>query len=441
VPAVHATIAAPRRALGAGPALAATAVPLAAWALLIVLARIVGERLYHADYLIRIGNPPLVGTADLHVHAGILPAVAVAASAVWWSPRLAGRLRERRLLAAAYGGALLWPALLAASAGPSAIPAPLASRYEYLHDVARVGSPGSFLSHFTTQLPTYATHVKGHPPGMVLVLWTLDRVGLGGATPAAILVLLVGALAAPAVLLALRELAGAAAMRTAAPFVALVPGAVWIATSADALFMGVGACGIALVALATSRRGARGDGLALAGGLTLGALLMLTYGAVPLAAIVLAIALHRQRMRPLLLAAAGVAVVLAAFAVAGFWWLDGLHATRALYASGVASRRPYLAFLLIDLAALALATGPALAGGLARLRGSAARVLPGGALVAVALADLSGLSRGETERIWLPFVPWLLTATAALPARRQRGWLAAQVALALALQVGIRTPW
>ncbi len=66
-------------------------------------------------------------------------------------------------------------------------------------------------------------------------------------------------------------------------------------------------------------------------------------------------------------------------------------------------------------------------------------LLAGGALVALAAADLSGMSKGETERIWLHLVPWLLVATAAL--RGSRGWLAAQVALALALQLTVRSPW
>ncbi len=413
---------------------------LALWAGLIALARVLGERLYSADPRMHVGNPPLVGTADLHVSGWILPAFAFAAAALAWGPALSTRLALPRLLLAAYGAALAWPLLLASSDGLDRIPAPLRTRYEYLHDVGRVGSPGRFLSHFVTQLPTYATHVKGHPPGLVLVLWALDRIGLGGAIAAAALVLLVAALAAPATLLALRELAGTSALRRAAPFVALAPGAVWIATSADALFMGLGACGIALLALASGRRDRRGDALALAGGLLLGALLALSYGAVPLGALALAIALARRRVRPLLLAALGVAAVLGALAAAGFWWLDGLHATRTLYASGVASRRPYLDFLLIDLAALALAAGPALVGGLRRLRDPGTWVLSGGALAAVALADLSGLSRGETERIWLPFLPWLLTATAALTTHR-RAWLGAQLGLAIALQVGIRSPW
>jgi len=59
--------------------------------------------------------------------------------------------------------------------------------------------------------------------------------------------------------------------------------------------------------------------------------------------------------------------------------------------------------------------------------------------VSLAAADLSGLSRGETERIWLIFVPWIGLAAAALA--RRRAWLAAQLALALALQAGVRSPW
>ena len=55
-------------------------------------------------------------------------------------------------------------------------------------------------------------------------------------------------------------------------------------------------------------------------------------------------------------------------------------------------------------------------------------------------ADLSGLSRGENERIWLLFVPWLLVATAGLTQHR-RAWLAGQLAVALTLQLVLRSPW
>ncbi len=84
------------------------------------------------------------------------------------------------------------------------------------------------------------------------------------------------------------------------------------------------------------------------------------------------------------------------FLAAGFSWLAGLAATRAQYWAGVASRRPYSYFLVGNLAAFALAVGPAAAVGLARLRDRRTWLLVGGALVAVvALADLSGMSKAR----------------------------------------------
>jgi hypothetical protein len=223
--------------------------------------------------------------------------------------------------------------------------------------------------------------------------------------------------------------------------VAFTPAAVWIATSADALFAGVGATGLALAALALyADETRRALALGLAAGLVLGAALMLSYGIAPLGALVLVLAIARRAWRPLLAVAAGVASVAAAFAAFGFWWPDGLAATSDLYHGGVAARRPYEAFLLISLAAFALAVGPAAAAGAARLRDRRVWLLVGAALISLAAADLSGLSRGETERIWLIFVPWIGLAAAALVAHR-RSWLAAQLALALALQAGVRSPW
>jgi len=59
--------------------------------------------------------------------------------------------------------------------------------------------------------------------------------------------------------------------------------------------------------------------------------------------------------------------------------------------------------------------------------------LPIAATAAVLAADLSGLSKAEVERIWLPFAVWLLVATTHLPHGHRRWWLAAQAATALAV--------
>ena len=72
-----------------------------------------------------------------------------------------------------------------------------------------------------------------------------------------------------------------------------------------------------------------------------------------------------------------------------------------------------------------------------------------GALVAIVFADLSMLSKAETERIWLPFTIWLTAAAALLPPRSQRWWLAVNVVGALLLNQpdpdelvdGVSSPW
>lgn len=424
-----ATVAAPLpRLRTAAPA----ALAVGGWAGLVIAGYLLGAALQARDPLVHIGAPPLVGRYDLLLDGWLVPAVAAAVAVAVGAHRAAARLPWRALLPAAWGAGAAWTALLALAAGPGALSAPLRTRYEYLAAVGDVGGIHDFLTHFTQRLADYPTHVKGHPPGMVLLLAGLDRIGLGGADIAAALVIGVGALAAPAAAVVVRAATDEATARRALPFVAFAPSAVWVATSADGLFMGVAACGIACVA---ARR-------AVLGGVLLGGALILTYGAAPLGAVVVAaaVACHGRRDAMVILATTGAAAatVLAAFAAAGFWWPDGLRATHELYAAGVASRRPYLDFLVIAPAALALAVGPATAAGLACARGRLTVLAASGA-VAICAADLSGLSRGENERIWLLFTPWLLIGAAALP--RPRAWLGAQVALAIALQVGVRSPW
>ncbi|MGA8978988.1 MAG: hypothetical protein WB473_07690, partial [Pedococcus sp.] len=60
---------------------------------------------------------------------------------------------------------------------------------------------------------------------------------------------------------------------------------------------------------------------------------------------------------------------------------------------------------------------------------------------AVLVADLSLMSKAEVERIWLPFVPWLLLSTAVLPPRWRRPALGLQAGLALVVQTLLVTPW
>jgi hypothetical protein len=59
------------------------------------------------------------------------------------------------------------------------------------------------------------------------------------------------------------------------------------------------------------------------------------------------------------------------------------------------------------------------------------------------LANLSGMSKGEVERIWLPFMPWLVPAavTAFDEPRLRTTWLLVQVMWTIGLQVLVRSPW
>ncbi|MBQ0928728.1 hypothetical protein [Saccharopolyspora endophytica] len=61
--------------------------------------------------------------------------------------------------------------------------------------------------------------------------------------------------------------------------------------------------------------------------------------------------------------------------------------------------------------------------------------------VAVLVADLSGLSKAEVERIWLPFGVWFAVGGALLPAGSRRWWLGAQAVIALAVNHVIATSW
>jgi hypothetical protein len=362
------------------------------------------------------------------------------AEAVSWRVLVAGS----GLLAA------VWALALALIDGVGAVGAPLSTQWEYLRDVHRVEALRPFLSTFTEHVLggspgfQWSTHVSGHPPGALLVFVGLDRIGLGGAGWAAVVCLAVGASAVPAAVLTLRLLAGETAARAAAPFVAFAPSALWIATSADAFFLGVTAWGVCLLAYSAATH----DVLAIGAGVLLGGALFLSYGLTLVGLLALAVVVGQRRIRPLFLAAAAVLAVFAAFAFEGFWWTHGLAVASQRVREGPAwIDRPTAYFVVADLAALAIAVGPATVGALALVGGDPRRrlgsgvVLPAAALAGVLLACCSNLSKGEVERIWLPFEVWLLTATAALPAASRRTWLAVQLGLALTLQLTLRLKW
>ncbi|WP_141575309.1 hypothetical protein [Actinomadura sp. WMMA1423] len=447
-------------------------VAVAVWAAGIAAAFAVGWYLRRAGLSTEDRLPPLHARARGWPPGwGLLPAPALAALAVAGLPVLAARLPWRALPPVAWASAAAWTVALAASDGWGALAAPLDAPTEYPAGLAQVRpDPLEWLRTFTERLGGYTTHVRGHPPLPMLVLWALEKAGLGGTGWAAALVIAAGTSSVAAIAVTVRCVAGERAARAAVPFLVLAPLAVWVATAMDAFFLAVGAWGTALLALAARGAGRRALVPAVAGGLLLGCLPYLSYGLLPLFAVPLAVVLLR-RPRPLVLAAAaaGLAVAPAAFTLLGFWWPDGVRATLDTYlVSRGSAQRSYAYFLFGDLAVLGLLTGPAVAHALPRTaallrrralwrdplgRGARRReappaaavaVLAGAALLGVLVLDLSGVTRGEVERIWVPFAAWAVLAAAvdrSPSGAGTRGWLAAQAATALAVQALVLSPW
>lgn len=395
--------------------------------------------------------PPLMGRWDPHLGPGTAVAVVLAIAIVAWGPALTARLSWRAALGLGYLAAVEWTVSLALIDGwEKGFTGRLTTRFEYLAEVDGITDTGVMLREFTDRIlvgspDNWAVHVSGHPPGATLVFVWLDRIGLGGGAAASTACVLVGCLLAVAVPVAVRALADEDAARRVLPFAVLFPGAVWVGASADGLFAGVTATGLALLALGCTAAG-RGRRLVLAAvaGLVLGFSVFLSYGMVLLGVLALAVVLYRRAWDVLAVAVVGALAVVAVFAAAGFWWFEGYELVVQRYYQDVGTTREYSYWVWANLAALVLVIGPALVAGLRRcsLRGPhPVLVLVAGALLAVLIADLSGLSKAETERIWLPFAVWLLPAAALLPVRHRTGWLAAQAATALAVNHLVLTGW
>jgi hypothetical protein len=416
------------------------------WLALVAIAHVAGHVVVERMPRSRIFWPPLVARWGPDLTFRLLVPVGLSAAVIAWGAA-AARLSWRMLLGACFALAAAWAVALAVSHGVGFLTHPLHAPNDYIQDVPRVSSPVAFLDGFVAHITEYNQHVRAHPPGMVLVLWGMSRIGLGGFGWEAALIILGGAAAVPAVLVTVREVAGESSARTAAPFLAIAPFAIYVATAADALWTGVGAWAVAALALATGRSGPRSDILAVAGGALFAVAAYLSYGVILVGLVPVALALRRRRVvRPAILAAVGMAAVVIPITVAGFWWHQGLAATVEQYRAGVSRARPQSYFWYGNLASFAIITGPAAAVAVATLRSRALWVLVGAALVAVLVADASGLSKAEVERIWLPFAPWVVAAAAGLPASLRartpiRVLLAVQGLTALALQGLLRTTW
>ncbi len=404
------------------------------------------------------GTAPIFGKWNAHAGPGTIPAIAIAVAAVLWGPSLAQRLSWRWLPWVLWAVSCAWAFSLSMIDGwQRGFAGRLTARHEYLRQVDSITDIPEALRTFSSRILDYQpdswiTHVSGHPPGALLTFVWLDRIGLSGGAWAGLLCLLTGSSIAAAIVVTLRAVADEKTARLAAPFLAVAPTAIWIAVSADGYFAGVAAWGIAALALSATRTTRHPLLAAAASGLLLGWGIFLNYGLVLMALPALAVLLCAKSWRDALTTVApAVLVALAVGAVflsAGFWWFDGYLLVQERYWQGIASDRPFQYWGWANLASTVCAIGLGSVAGVVRVfdieairRRSGLHLLVLGALLAILLADLSRLSKAETERIWLPFTVWLVASTALLAPRSHRWWLSLNVIGALLINHLILTNW
>ena len=167
---VSPAVAPPRRRLSAPRA-------VAAWAAVVVVARLWGWHLMDQHVNIVLFAPPLLARPHLGLVPALLVPAATATLLVARLPIVARRLSWRGLLVATAGNALAWTVALALGEGFHGLTRGVADRTDYLRDVPFARAHvGAFLSHFTRDIAHFQIQTRGHPPGMVLLLAGMAKI-------------------------------------------------------------------------------------------------------------------------------------------------------------------------------------------------------------------------------------------------------------------------
>ena len=234
--------------------------------------------LFAAPFFADWGPRPSWGTAVL---------IVIALMVATGGPAAARVLPWRRLLVVAWSTTVAWSVGLAASTSWAGLTRSIRSRYDYaaaLPEVRRVGL-GPYVSTYVSHLDGAPTHVKSHPPGMVVLLRGLEVLGLPGSGWAAAALIAVTATVPIGVAVTVRRMGAEAGARAVLPFLVCGPWTLLVATVADGVFAATVVWGIALLAAATSAGDRRTAAvLALVSGALLAGSLYLSYGLVPLVA-------------------------------------------------------------------------------------------------------------------------------------------------------------
>ncbi|WP_246001917.1 hypothetical protein [Allorhizocola rhizosphaerae] len=318
----------------------------------------------------------------------------------------------------------------------------------YLGDVNEVGDdPLEYLRTFTSRSAEHTTATRGHPPGPVLLLWALQRAGVTGHFGLALIVTAIGALSAPLVLGAVRDVSGEDVARRYAPVLILAPYAVWLAVSMDAVVLTIAAAMTLAGLRATRNRAWRAAGWAILAGLLLGVAALFSYAAAWLGLSIVGIYFARRRAALNLFSGLGALAPVLAASAAGFGWTDGLGTAYADFAKTIEPQRSALWWGLISICALLLACGPAVYASVRKVRNTPAWPFLLGAASAVLFSIAAGLARGGVEHAWLPFFPWLTVA--AIAPEEQGGepvespllLVSVGALTAIVIEAVLRTPW
>ena len=420
----------------------------------LVVAAMIVPRAYDIDFNAGISEyprfPPLHANWVPEFGArGVWPIlVAVAVIALWSRVE---RLGWRSFLLVAWAATWVWTFTLAYVDGPDGLSETWRREGEYVYDAQRVDSIGTALADFIDRIPLDAAdhwyiHVAGHPPGAPLAFVGLDRIGITDEFWIGMTVMTVGTTAVIAALLAIRALGSETLARRGAPWLVLAPIAIWMGVCGDALFTAVAAWGLALLAYASRRTGRACAAYGVAAGIALGYCVYLSYGLVLLGPLAVAVLVLAGTARALPWAVGGALAVAAAFTVAGFAWWEAYPVLRERYFDGIASDRPYSYWVWADFAAwtftAGLATWAAIPAAVHRVRErNPIAVLGCTALLCMGAAALSGMSKAEVERIWMPFTLWTLMLPALLPTRWRPLLLASHAITALLIQFLLLTRW
>jgi methylthioxylose transferase len=415
------------------------------WAAAAVAAVTVAVGLYvrrATDTPLGVPYPPALGAWRPEADPLLVATLACFAGAVLLAPRLL-TVPVGVFAAAALGLTLLLRLALAAGGGGtdrwSAVFDPERSfeaKHEYLPALGALDpGTGFFVDRFAELVPSLPVHAAGHPPGLLLALHYL---GIDSADGMAALCIGIGALSGPLAYALGRQVLDERTARVAALILALAPGALlYGATSADAVFLTLGL--LAAWPLAARSWPARAGGALLLAAGSFFAWSLLAVGA--WAAVV---ALRREGWRTAIALCALCGAVLVAFYVllyagTGFDPIGTMRSTEEVYRAGIATLRPYWYWLFGSPVAFLLVLGLPIAW-LALRALAAGRTLALAIFVVIAVAAVLGLTKAETERIWLFLAPFVCLAAAEERAPL-RPLLAALAVQAVAYELLFDTVW